>query len=815
MIIMMKNVNIPWSFLRLEVLSRKRITSREFLHTVLVWRFFSTYSERTEFSELRNHFSPLKHVINSVWNALKITDEYISKFDGYYKKEDFYHCFQKLLQINTNLKIALEKLDFFHRKASYILESFPRYYPAPNVFRARQELKAYEALEAISEGYLKLFGESLFKLSAKYKAHVYWETDPENRFLPIDKYEDSKCIHFFFKGSYYIVNCPSLWILLAHEALHFLWIWCENYYENGDKESFLSLIQELQTDFFINMVALTERLGIHIGQEHLRPIYRDTMCDALLTYLLGTSYFIALWRIIFGFDETVVSCSPKEGGQNSKCFFSHQYITNWWIRLRTCVEVIKEYKLMEKEYYEYFKNVLEGIHTNISKNVREAIDRCTAEKNISRLLMDYTRYLIAQAKQKKWDEEIKQRCSKEAPWLDFDKILTNDILNRLKKQDDLDPHGLKEGRIYVLAFKDNFSQDLCLPGKIKDTEKQLVEKYQNETDPIKKIETKIKKLYSNTQVVLVRFLKIRFDGYDNKANPVQSFFNKMVEDKEYKEYKKYVFLNLGGFQLVHINPDFHDKPKKLDEEEKNILDSLVSGHRQGLKNEAEEKELDFLWRTIREGILLYKEDIAASMLYYKGAETEWQSLQLKPNLIATFFSSLKVILAIVKVKEKDNRDPNGILNFANNLKGIFEEVMIGYSFAWSDWVLFLKLKKSKNYKDSLRRLKTELVYAGFQRTHTSVLVPCSLLGSEDMIATPDVLIRLSGERTDISNLLSKFEINGWEPYLYPGIYDLVLKYNYEEIALNNLHDLMNELISGKLISDLQFQFSLKPYKRDS
>ena len=198
------------------------------------------------------------------------------------------------------------------------------------------------------------------------------------------------------------------------------------------------------------------------------------------------------------------------------------------------------------------------------------------------------------------------------------------------------------------------------------------------------------------------------------------------------------------------------------------------------------------------------------MLYYKRAETEWQSLQLKPHLIATFFSSLKVILAIVKVKEKDNRDPNGILNFANNLKGIFEEVMIGYSFAWSDWVLFLKFKKSKNYKDSLRRLKTKLVHAGFQRTHTSVLVPCSLLGSEDMIATPDVLIRFSGERTDISNLSSKFKINGWEPYLYPGIYDLVLKYNYEEIALNNLYDLMNKLISGKLISDLQFQFSLKP-----
>ncbi len=269
---------------------------------------------------------------------------------------------------------------------------------------------------------------------------------------------------------------------------------------------------------------------------------------------------------------------------------------------------------------------------------------------------------------------------------------------------------------------------------------------------------------------------------------------------------------------MHINPDFHDKPKKLDKEEKDILDSLVSGQGQGLKNEAEKKELDFLWRTIREGILLYKEDIAASMLYYKRAETNWQSLQLKPHLIATFFSSLKVILAIVKVKEKDKAygDLNGILDFADNLigEGIFEEVMIGYSFAWSDWVLFLKLKpkseKPKNYKQSLEVLKTKLLNAGFQRTHTSVLVPYSLLGSGDRIATPDVLIRLSGERTDISNLSSKFKINGWEPYLYPGIYDLVLKYNYEEIALNNLYDLMNKLISGKLISDLQFQFSLKP-----
>jgi len=793
------NNSLPWNLLRLEILSRIRIAQREFLHTALIWHFFTTYRESEEFSELRKHFSRLKQVIVSIWGILndlepvgnkdkKCTDMFASC-----NKRSFC-CFKKFLKINNQLKIALEKLDFFHRKASYILESFPPYYPAPNVFRARQELKAYNTLEENAEHYLKFFGKNLFNLpdEYEYKAHVYWETDPENCFLYIDKYqEDKNRVDFFFKGSYYMVNCPSLWILLAHEALHFLWTWCEKHYKDNNRKSILGQLQELQTDFFINMQALASRLNIEIDSNQLKPMYIDAICDALLTYILGRAYFIALWRIIFGYDEAV-----RNG------LFSHQDITNWWIRLRVSLETAAMAKKdnLKKEDHQCFKRVLEDIHTEMAQ-VPGASERCIAEEQIYQLLINYAKYLIKQVIDRKYKDILKE----EVFWLNIDKTLTDYVLGKIKDRENIDPHELEEGRIRVLASKNKFSLN----------KKEL-------------------KKYEETKVILVRFLKVRFDGYKKESNYISNFFNKIKDHN--------VFLNLGAFQLVYIDSDFHDKPQCLDKEKRDVLESLLYNK----PNSKNKVNSDFLWKAMIEGLLLYKEDIAASMLYYcrtnkTNEMRDWTSLQDKPGQVQKFFESLETILAIVEVKEPERANDNldkFVKDFGNKLlfeERICDEVMIGYSFAWPNWVLFLKLHdgNQKSYKESLRRLKTILLdnpKFQFQRTHTSILIPWSLLQNNNSknryIATPDILIRLSGERTKnlgeraekpMSKIEEEIKKENWELYLFPGIYDLILKHHSEEISFEGLKNIINILINTRLISDLQFRFSLKPinYKTDS
>jgi len=415
--------NLPLKIINKELEVRKCIVLREFLHLVLIWRHFCTYNSK-EASGIREGFSALETLVKDMWGKLKKLGEKEIETDN---PSDFFNRFEEISKVNEELEKILEQIDFLQKKISYTLEAFPSYYPSPNIFRARQELKTYEILEKIAEDYLSWLCKNLFGITDKnFETHVYWEANVINKFLPPQKEKEK--IQFFFNGSYYMVNQPSLWIILAHEALHFLMEWTKKN-EKYRRKSFFKDFGEIRKSFSEDIKILEDKTNASIGIKFVNIVFDDAICDSILTHISGLPYFVAIWKLVFGFDEED----------------SHYYTTRWWIRLKSSVKILKEENKKDGRARQ-FDEVLDQFHRALEeKGIGEDLgERCLIEEKISSIISKYTSSII-----KKYKNELRSiRKEAEEKYLWVDKAL-------LERFSDINDNELHEGRIYSLAHKDN------------------------------------------------------------------------------------------------------------------------------------------------------------------------------------------------------------------------------------------------------------------------------------------------------------------------------------------------------------------------
>ena len=796
---------IPLRLLKKEMISRMRIISREFLHLLLIWRFYRTHKpseenkekgKKKEISSLRKSFKDIDLQIKNVWTNLKkeeLSDEEIKgiDFSAHGKSKDF----DKITKISNETRKILEQIDFLQKKISYTLEAFPSYYPSPNIFRARQELKIYKILEEMAKEYIKWFLENIFEEKKieeeNIKTTVYWETDAENRFLPsIEvKHSENKKFLFLFKGSFYMVNQNSLWIILAHEAFHFLTRWFD---ENNKNNEFFKILSKHYQDFLETMEILKEGMNIESPDpKWIKTLFEDSICDSILTYALGEPYFIAIWRLVFGFDEDETH---------------YRVASQWWIRLRTSLYVMEKYKLGNN--IKDFEEFLENVHKILQQNSTYFEDRCIIEEKIAAVLKHYSFSIIKETKEENPESnELKlDRLKREIKYYHVDKILS-DKLKEIKEDIIEEIEELNEGRIYAVAYENDFKPEISFPKSEKLPEGI---KYNGES----KENLKIEDVRKNTKVIMLRFLKIRFDGYKNREE-----FIKFIESLPEKSINEnFLFYHLGAFYAVWINTDFGDK--KFERKEwKSTIDELVN-----MKNSSEEKS-NIDERDIMKKCLCYKEDIVANVICsLKRSDNKLElSIIQKENKLKNFFeNSENSILIMIQCKMENSESQNKKIEIIEFAKKIMNEVnscdkiLISYPPNWADWLLLLKLNTEKNYNytDIIEVKRITHEESNFQRTKTDILLG---MKTDAEIPAPNILIRLSGEWKNNNYIkeIKKVELKGWKICLLPGVLDIALCPEKEEIKSSTLKKTIDKLINKKekntqpLISDIQMQFYFK------
>ena len=768
-------LRLPFGLLQLELMCRRNILHRELLHNALVWRYFTTHEDdknsvfssvlRYHFTKLNKFFEQLAFIVEEIND--KVEEAIKEDLSNDNKLEKF---FENYIKVSLLLKKALEKLDFFHHKAYYLLESFPPYFPNPNVFRIRQELKAYEVLEQISSRWLEFFKNSQLapqKLSDfEFTTQVYWECDPENLFIqqePIDLKNGNKQINFLFKGSYYIVNCPSLWILLSHEALHFI-LKLQELGTIGMQQN--ETYERLRNNFLIEMEALKHSLGTYIDPDLMNSIYEDTMCDAILTNLLGECYYTALWRIVFGFDE-----AEKLSIDGSVFAIS---ISGWWIRLYVCANILRD---------KSFTQALEKFHAVLmnTNNSSEFESRILAEQHIADRLIRHAVYLVKKIPVKlSSDDELRKLKNI------FDK-LSEHLKNEVEGKNRIEMKELREGRIFSSLF---------LMG-----------------DEVKEV-----KDVKDINVVLLRFIKLRLDGYNEESlgdkNTISAILEVLKKDFE----SDFIFLNLGNFQLTSIRLDFHDK----DNLNKDILIHLLKGNNTSIRANT------FLETCIQKNFLFFSYEITANILFL--AESCKKELTPFPSSedIKKFFKNCKnVIIAITIEVHRDSFYPVKYkINEAEEMFKkllheklkieIWNKALIGQCFGWPDFLLILELNSSdKSYLKPIQKLKNTLhqidEIKGFKinRTFTSVMIPPCLFESDYKITSPDIIIRYSSfnkKPQDLDKTDKIFPSPNWKKLLLPGIFDTRYRYTADEISIHELYNTINKIPSS--ISDLQFRINI-------
>ena len=751
------------------------IICQEFLHLYLIYSFFKTNQPCLRASSLRKVFDNLSPIIDDIKEEFKQLQELRSngiptlreKIEN--EESPIFELYETYKKHGRLLEQILTYFDFFSKKASYTLEAFPPYYPSPAIFRARQELKVYTALEKMAESYLRFINQKIFHLDSnlKFKAHVYWEDRSANQFLP--SYERAKTIRekdqidFYFRGSYYMVNHHSLWPILAHEALHFLLNWAKA--NDFKKSSFFNTYSELQADFLEKMGLLQERMAIELNIEFLKNLFTDAVCDGLLSYVLGKPYFLAIWRALFCFDELN---------------YPIHLVTAWWPRLKISVEQIRT----SKGNFEVFNKALVDFHKSIEENIGSSFVSicCYTEVKISEVLNEYLTFLFNQYVKPIEKEELHSYL----PYYIVDNCLATILLSGERY--------IKEGRTYVLSCKRIISKK---DEKIKEDIKQGI--------------------YKNTQVLLLHFLKFRFDGYIEGEKPevMKFIWENLLNCQE-------CYFHLGGFFCTCISTNFHSKTI-TDEFWKNII---------GVDKMRSDDKSDIIYEMIEKGCLFYKEDHAASIIWLKEKnKTSFESLQCEKKIreksIKNFFQGgSNHFLTIIQLKfeeETINQDKKilEITRKISNLEGVLN-ILITYTFEWADWMLLIQIEGK--FLETIKKIKYILLTDNsLQRTKTDVLIGNNLFRRDEKIPCPDIILRLSGEksqgkqenRVKMLNEFLKEQPSQWHLYATPGIYDVTLSHSREEIALEEFKKFIRKLIAHGLISDIQFRLPLWLNKESS
>jgi hypothetical protein len=820
-------------YINFELLSRINIISREFLHLSFIYNFFRTQQENNEKqSELTKSIKRIENImkyiykeIDSIYENYNNLKKYFQQIDDDDSDDKVYKqnksIFEIILETNIALSKILENLSFVQRKIRYTLEAFPPYYPNPNLFRARQELKAYEILQELSDEFLKFNTQlcnNLFNLkdndrldNDSIQSIVYWTTDAENNF---QEQTHQKC--FLFNGSFFTVNQSSLWIILAHETLHYL----------------LNLISNKQNNFFSLKMKVAEIFieakffdNISWDTTYYTNLFPDIFCDSILTYLFGLPYYIAISRLLF-LKETDI-----------KNLYNPSY-RMWWIRMHVISRIFKKFN--ENKIINDILEILENNH-NLIKTIAPyknmAATFCYYETVVSDIFFEIMKNFIKNRNDKL--EEIKQNINK-MELIALYKYMIRFIIDNMLNPD-FSLSKLNEGRINVLLNKDKkiFSFD-----KFSDKEYDKLQNF-------------LKNCQKNT-VLLLSFLKIRYDGYAETEKILKwiDIEEKIQNFKTINNDKAYYFYHLGQYNLVAINPKFSEKPVNNNDsnfkEYKYIFQKIYDYSSKGIDN-LDTNNITMLWTPlIKNNILFYKEDIATSALYLSKQYTNKSFVEVNDDNLKTFLSKAeKNLLILLQLKFNDDNDStdeqsqnfsppdiplnDSITDIVNkiktNLELCIDDILITYHFGWCDWILLINV--SSNYYNAISKLK-ELVLkedSKIKKSKTDILIGSfiNIDSNEEKIPAPNFLLRLA---TSKPKKIEKFEqtiknierelkqSKKWKLFLKPGIYDLLLApdpdtKNGYTISINDYFKALKQILNDDhTVSDIQTIINL-PYQKNN
>ena len=861
---------------------RSSIIGREFLNLALIHQFFSTYRDSKGESKLRDSVKTLSKVsevitkeLQFVYSILEERDENNnSKKGGHFKTEhknlpqSIFEKYTLIVKLNNSLRKILKLMSFLQKKLKYSLEAFPAYFPSPNIFRARQELKFYQGLEDISLFYLKntiaianYQGNQLLKHLDDSIVSVYWETNDENSFFdPEDLFNyneqnETFAIPFLFEGSFFIVNQPSLWIILSHEILHFIYVYL------------LHMIQHLtDSPLYINKVIdqtvnkiypYLQQFG-YCNQLYLRYLIVDIVVDSILTYIFGPTYYLAIWRMLFAYDEIPDSLV---------LLFRRAWLVRLTVPLLIYRDLGSQLSFMNIPAFEVkdFLSILEAIQkVSIEKSLKtkQAIIRSKIEKfivlNLVSAIEDYikkfkypiseifdnlenfsdmmetTKKILSQLNFKNYNlpkDYILKTFYFSFLNMKLSRLINEELLERSKN--DNSANRLGEGRANAILFKlaSNISSDKPIVSV--DLKSRIDDFIRNSKD---------------LHTILFSFVKIRFDGYPSDAYP---HFNKILENFENNSKKShFVYRNLGSFNYIFVDLMFRDKYANstyLTKLLSYITKSSDKLSKQDIPNGVNSTLC--LWNSlILDRILFYKNDLAATAIhmspnnaFLKHDMSRYEDNKKHDRNNSLGYPSYDELKAFFNYTKKY---PNIILQVSCNcgfsvdnfLSKLLQEVeenipfLVCYSFGWCDYLILLSFSKVEDdnnfFYNSFKRIKKFLLDFSDEniiRTKTEVIFGPDVNDSV-IIPAPEIILRLSNEirnsdikfddiLTEIKRLCT-IENNTrlWNPFARPGIYDMVLRPNSEKIKYKNLLYLLDSIFCNENSLEESLRINIKKAK---
>ena len=761
-------------FLFKDLNQRYKILKREFNHYSRIQRFFETDQVHSH-SQMRQaisklNFGLIKEEINHIGELINDIEEY---------KDDYHKFFRLFLGADNKIKNIMALIGFLETKISYILDCFPPYYPSPSISRSRQEYGCYQWLKIFLDDYCRFFDHKLFDAQSSSsegdtyqdRVHVYWQFDQENIYLDHIFYlvegerQKKKCIDkipslLLFKGSFFLVNMPSLWPLLTHEALHFL---VARYKYCGVEINEKGVLSPPEFVRLVEKVKLICREAFKLmdlgkkGSFHFGSIFEDVCVDAVCCHLLGTAYFDALFRLLFLFDEGV----DIRHLSNNTPYPLKEPVVNWGIRLLSLKDLVgpsrkKDFEFIEKcleirkdlcnpEYYNDFL-FFEEAQKVIINIVRKGVAFLT-----ERLDLFLYSYNI------KGDHYRLKRLNSYRYYFNF---LADNF-----RQKDLDELG--EGRVLALSARQGF-QSLS---------KDRFEKFSEKT------------------VILLEYEKIRPDVFNDAANDI-----KIILENRHQTHdsgpKAYRFLVQGAFNFVNIFPSFHtcgngpengeDKvkyPYYTYEQAFSVLE-LINYKGQRIEECNTDDIREFLKEYSRGALIAVQIDIPQ---LHQRQDVKLTKLNKMDNLLSSFLMK--------KIMENNE---------------YITSCLIAYSFGWAHYFVLFGVKG--NAYEALKKIKItfsendkitddENEYeVSIQRTKTELFIGIPTLTEkvEFYVPNPSFLIRKgSALELDLHS--------NWKCYLRPGIYDLEIEIDAwkESIAAYEFWENYKQLLCTEHVTDLQ------------
>jgi len=441
---------------------------------------------------------------------------------------------QGFLNIKRSLSKNAELLHFLQKKMSYLLDSYPVYYPTLSFYRTKQEVKNYEWLKKISSEFLNKTLKEIFKIN-KYNIDesnivINWSANDENTFLP-EGYENELIAKNFenenplilFDGSYFLINRPTLWIILFHECLHYTLHFLysnKSSHNKEDQANFLEWYYKLKNNALqtLEQGHTTKFLkGDLLKAENL---FDEIFCDSILTYLYDTKYFYPL------FGELL--CSPIDNNYKSvlEAIENHN-----WIRLYVSAHFLNDEKSKTNalKFLNKYQKSLEY------KGNWHLFDFLESDERVANVLINYADYLVKTL--------ITKKALKGDLFLDnWGKVYLN-VIEKVVDKINNEDFQIKEGRMIssslnLLDFPDYYIQ-----------EKEIEEHFINSVEKY--------------PLVKIVYIKTRFDNDDGTEdflsengfiNKLEGKYKKLFEEPNlYFSFSPYTFISFETMENEHEN----------------------------------------------------------------------------------------------------------------------------------------------------------------------------------------------------------------------------------------------------------------------